>query len=265
MLLGEWIRRAGFWTLDFLTGSKARKHYIDIKNIMENGIDPNVSKIQDDYLSSILKYATENVEFYKKFSGLDSIGSFPVINKNIIRNNYEAFQSPEFLKASVVNMHTSGSTGMPFVVRQDKNKRNRVYAEMMYFWKKAGYQIGMKYVFFRIWTSLNRKIKLSAWARNIIMIDITRLDDENFAKIRNTLKSDRKIKMLLGYASSFENLANYLLACGDTPEMFNINTIISISEALSETVRKKLKEVFNCNIVSLYSKSGKWNARTGMC
>ncbi len=67
MLLGEWIRRAGFWAMDFLTGSKVRKHYADIKNIMENGTNPEVSKMQEDYLNSILKYATENVAFYKDF------------------------------------------------------------------------------------------------------------------------------------------------------------------------------------------------------
>jgi phenylacetate-CoA ligase len=50
-----------------------------------------------------------------------------------------------------------------------------------------------------------------------------------------------------------ENLANYLLACEDTSEMFNINTIIGYGEAFPENAHKKLKEVFNCNIVSLYS------------
>jgi len=239
--------------LDFLTGSQVRKHYVDVKNIMENGMDPHVSKIQDNYLNSILKYATENVEFYKKFNEFDSIKSFPVVNKNIIRNNYEAFQSLEFLKAAVVNMHTSGSTGTPFVVRQDKNKRNRVYAEMLYFWGKAGYQIGMKYIFFRIWTSLNRQSKLSAWARNILMIDIRRQDEEKFENIRNRIKSDRKIRMLLGYATTLNNLANYLLTCGDTPEMYNINTIIGFGEAFPENAHKKLKEVFNCKIIALYS------------
>jgi phenylacetate-CoA ligase len=176
-----------------------------------------------------------------------------VINKNIIRNNYEAFQSPKYLGTSVVDMHTSGSTGTPFVVRQDKSKRKRVYAEMMYFWGKAGYQIGMKYVFFRIWTSINRKSKLLACARNILMSDIIRLDQENLEKIRITLKSDRKIRMLLGYASTFENLANYFSTCGDTSEMFNIDSIISFGEVLPNITREKLKEIFNCIIVSLYS------------
>jgi phenylacetate-CoA ligase len=253
MIFSEWIRRAGFWVLDFLSGSRVRKHYLDIRNIMENGLDPNVSKVHEEYLNSILSYASENVEFYKQFKGFDSIKSFPVINKNIIRSNYEAFQSPEFLGAATVNMHTSGSTGVPIVVRQDKNKRNRVYAEMMYFWEKAGYRIGMRYVFFRIWTSMRRKSKLSAWARNLLMRDIVRLDEENLNSIRNTLITDRKIRMLLGYASTLENLVNYLLSRGDTSEMFSINTIISFAEVLPEGTREKLKQAFNCTVVSLYS------------
>jgi phenylacetate-CoA ligase len=250
MLLSEWIRRAGFWVLDFLSGSKVRKHYVDIRNIMENGSDRISLKVQEDYLTSILKYATENVAFYKGFKEFDSIKSFPVVNKNIIRDNYEEFQSPKYPEKSFVDMSTSGSTGTPFVVRHDKNKRNRVYAEMIYFWGKAGYQIGMKYVFFRFHMPTN---KLTTWTRNVLMWDIQRQDEGNFENIRNRIKSDRKIKMLLGFPSAMGDLANYLLTCGDTPEMFNVNTIIGFGEAFPKRTHKKLRRVFNGNIVSLYS------------
>ena len=253
MLFSEWIRRVGFWAQDFISGSKVRKHYVDIKKIMENGSNPDVSKLQEDYLNNILTYATEHVEYYKKLKGFSSIKSFPLIDKNIIRNNYASFQSSEFAGSTVVNMHTSGSTGTPFVVRQDINKRKRVYAEMIYFWGKAGYQIGMKYVFFRIWTAFNRQSRLSALARNIIMCDAGRHDEVCLENIRNTLKSDRKIKMFIGFSGFLDSLVNYLLACGDTSEMYNINTIISFAEALPYITREKLRKVFNCNIVALYS------------
>jgi phenylacetate-CoA ligase len=124
---------------------------------------------------------------------------------------------------------------------------------MMYLWGKAGYQIGMRYVFFRIWTSLNRKSKLTAWARNILMWDVGRQDQGNLEKIRITLKSDCNIKMFIGFPSFLETLADYLLTCGDTPEMYHIKTIIAYAEALPEITREKLKKVFNCIIVSLYS------------
>ena len=249
-LFSEWIRREIFWGLDFLQGSKVRKHYVDIQNSMENGMDPEVSKMHEDNLYNILKYATETVEFYKSFNDFDSIRSFPVINKNIIRNNYDAFQSPEYPGAAAVNMRTSGSTGAPFVVRHDKNKRDRVYAEMIYIWGKAGYQIGMKYVFFRISNPFN---PLTAWARNVLVFDDRRQDEENFEKFRKKLRSNHKIRMLLGLPSTLEDLGNHFLTCGDTFEKHNINSIICYGEALSKTVHQKLKKVFNTNIVSLYS------------
>jgi phenylacetate-CoA ligase len=250
MLLSEWTRKAGFWTLDFLKGSHVRKHYYDIKRNMDNGSDPNITQIQADYLGSILKYATENVPFYRKFKAFDSLKTFPVVNKNIIRDSFEAFQSSQFLGVSVVDMHTSGSTGTPFLVRHDKNKRDRVYAEMMYFWGKAGYQIGMRYVFFRVSTLMDKR---TAWARNVIMWSVQNLDEENFGNIRRKLKSDRKIRMLLGYPGDLNSLANYLLARGDSPEMYHIKTIIGYGESFPKRAHENLKKVFNSNVVSLYS------------
>jgi phenylacetate-coenzyme A ligase PaaK-like adenylate-forming protein len=250
MQFSKWIRKEIFWVLDFLTGSKVRKNYLDIRNIMENGRDSMVSKKPEEYLHGIMNYAIENVGFYKGYKSFDSVKSFPVINKNIIRDNYNEFQSLKFPDSSVVNMHTSGSTGTPFVVRQDKNKRSRVLAEMIYFWGKAGYQIGMRYGFLRFRTSMNR---LTAWARNVRLWDIQGQDKENLEKIWNFLRSDHNIKLLLGFPSALENLANFILTCGYSPGMDNIHTIIGFGEAFPKSALAKLKRIFNCNIVSLYS------------
>lgn len=251
-MFSEWIRHNGFWTLDFLRGSKVRNHLEDIEFIMDNIGTPQVDETQSEYLKDILTYSKEKVPFYKNVNNND-IASFPIVNKNIIKNNYEKFQSEDYKTDQVIDLHTSGSTGTPFVVRQDKNKRNRVYAEMMYFWRRAGFSIGMKYVFFRIWTDVNRKNRFSAWSRNIVMKDILKLDEENLETIREMLKTDKKIKMLISYASTFDNLANYLYNLGDKPEMFSVETIISSSEVLQESTRQKLKHVFGCTVVSLYS------------
>jgi phenylacetate-CoA ligase len=253
MTLNEWIKSAIFWVWDFLTGSSIRKHYVDIKNIMGDRKNPKASKLQEHHLNNILTYAVENVAYYKEFRGFSSIRSFPVVNKIIIKNNYEAFQSPEFRGIKVVNMHTSGSTGTPFVVRQDKNKRDRVQAERNYLWGTAGFQTGMRYVFFRVLSSMNRYSRLDSWLRNVLLWDVQKLDKENLEKIRNTLKSARNIRMLIGYANTFEILTNYLLACGDSPEMFGLFTIISYGEALSKGTHDKLRRIFHCNIAAMYS------------
>lgn len=251
-MFNEWIRRSGFWILDFAKGSPVRKHLLDIRFIMENIDSPETRERQNSYLSSMLAYATEYVPFYRALHG-QPLDSFPIVDKTVIKENYDDFQSSEFRNKRVYELHTSGSTGTPFVVRQDVNKRKRVYAEMMYFWGKAGFKIGQKYVFFRIWTDLNRKGRLAAWARNIVMHDILLLDHDNLESVRQKLKTDNKVRMLLSYASTFENLATFLQNQGDIPEMFSVETIISSSEVLQESTRRRLKSVFGCNVVSLYS------------
>lgn len=251
-MFSEWIRRSGFWAVDFIKGSPVRKHLNDIRSIMENPTSSEAEYTMNKYLREVLIYAQRNIPFYQNVTEHE-LASFPIIDKNIIKQKYDAFLAPKYLNEIVYELHTSGSTGTPFVVRQDKNKRHRVFAEMMYFWDKAGFQIGKKYVFFRIWTDVNRKAKLEAWARNLMMHDILRLDRESLEQIRMILHNDKRIKMLLSYASTFDNLAKYLDECGDSPADFSVETIISSSEVLQDTTRDKLKSIFGCDVVSFYS------------
>lgn len=250
-MISQKIREIGYWCLDTLKGSPVRKHLDEIKDIMEN--PDKVQAHQKRQLDEILKYAAENVPFYKEYGKYVDLNQMPIIDKATIKDNYEALKSKEYLNKHVYVLSTSGSTGTPFSILQDDNKRNRVFAEMMYFWGKSGYKLGMKYIFFRIWTDKNKKSRLSVFARNLVMRDILSLDEKNLESIRRELKKDKHIQMLVGYASTFENLANYLLRCKDTPNMFSIKSIISGSEVLSEDTRKKLKQVFGCNVVSYYS------------
>ena len=121
-MLGENLREWGFWTLDFLKGSQVRKHYNDIKRIIE-GTKEN-RDITNEYTNNILKYAVENTEFYKNYSYFDTIKDFPIIDKNIIIDNKEILSSKEYMGKELHTMSTSGSTGTPFSIRQNKNKRN---------------------------------------------------------------------------------------------------------------------------------------------
>jgi phenylacetate-CoA ligase len=250
-MLSEIIRRSAYWGIDCLKGQPVKKHLNEIIKIMEN---PDlVKQHQERQLKELISYCVNNVPFYKNYSDNGKLDEYPIINKATIKDNFELMKSPLYTEKDVIKLSTSGSTGTPFSILQDKSKRNRVLAEMMYFWGKAGYKIGMRYVFFRIWTDKNRKSKLSAFSRNLVMSDILTLDEKNLENIRQMLKKDRRIKMLLGYASTFENLANYLIKCGDTSEMFNIKTIISGSEVLTDETRDKLKQVFDCPVYSYYS------------
>lgn len=250
-MVREELRKYGFWMLDFFKKGQVRKHYNDIKAIIEDG-DENTSII-DKYLNDLLQYGVNNINFYKDYIGYESIKDFPIINKNVIKSNKDSMFSKCYIDKELHTMSTSGSTGTPFTIKQNRNKRNRVLAEIVYFGEICNYQLGDRNVYLRVWNKKNKKSLLNAFAQNLIMLDISRLDEENLEYIRKTIKGDRKLKCILGYATSLDIISKYMLQKGDKPSMFNIKIIISQSEILNEKTRANLKKVFGCNVVSRYS------------
>lgn len=252
-LIGERIRRYGFWTLDFLKKGTIKKHYDDIKNIVNVDVNGKINSL-DNKIDALLKHVTNTTEYYKEYKGISSIKDFSIIDKNIIKENQNSIMSKKYINREDLHyMSTSGSTGMPFTIAQNKNKRNRVLAEIIYFGELCGYSLGDRNTFLRVWTDKNKKNKFAAWKQNLVVINTAELDEENLEKIRMSLKNDKKLKCILAYASTLDVLSKYLLDKKDTSDMFSVKVIISGSEALNETTRNNLKKVFSCNVVSRYS------------
>lgn len=245
-MLGDWIRRTAFWCLDGVKGGKIKKNYKEIKKMMENG-EPNSNQ-----LHNLLDHATKNTEYYKDYSPSDIL-TFPVINKNIVKERWNELYSKEHVNKPVHKMHTSGSTGTPFVMEWDMGKRSRQLAELIYFNEIVGQKLGQRYVYFRVWTEKNKKTKMELLKQNLIPINILHLDNEKLERIRYRLKKRPYINSCLAYASTYEYLVKYIKSKGDTPDMFKIKTLVSGSEVLSMENKKLIKETIGCNIVDRYS------------
>ena len=252
-MFSEKIRKVGFDIVDTLTRGNILKNKKEIDYLFHN--PDKIKSFQNEKFQALAKWAAENTAFYsqvKKHSEY-SLSDFPIIDKNIIKEHHNDFCSKLAERKDCISMHTSGSTGTPLVVIQDKKKRKRVYAEMMYLWGLSGYEIGMRYMFLRRWNDTNRKSKLTAFARNLLMTDVSGLDDDSLEVIRQQFLHDKKIRMVMGYASTLDALAEYLDKKNAKPDDFNVVTILSGSEVLTEKTRSILKKVFGCNVVSLYS------------
>lgn len=125
-------------------------------------------------------------------------------------NNLHEFQSKEYSNADLHWVSTSGSTGVPFKASQNIEKRKRTIADLIYVHKEHGWNLGDKYVYLRAWMSKYSVSKLRVFMQNYIAIDIVNFNDEQKESLRQLLKKDKKIKVILGYASSMEALVNYL-------------------------------------------------------
>ncbi len=245
-MFGDWVRRTGFWILDFFQGGIIYKNYNQIRKCLENG------ELNYKQRKELLRHAVSTTLFYKNCDPED-IRSFPVISKREIKNRWDDIYSSAYKGKPVHHMATSGSTGTPFVMDWDRGKRKRQLAELIYFNELAGQKLGQPYIYFRVWTDKNRKSKKELFMQNLIPVNILHLDDSVLESIRQRLKRKPYINTCLAYASTYEYLVKYISQKDDTPEMFHTTAFISGSEVLSMEMKKLIKETIGCKIIDRYS------------
>lgn len=246
------IRKYAFWLFDAAKGGKVRKHYDDIEFILENYGSPGAQSTIDKYLNQILSHAQTSVPFYKDITP-GNISEFPVVNKSIIKENFEDFRSLVYKDKEQYPVVTSGSTGTPFKIYHDRNKKLRNNADTIYFAKRAGFSLGQRLVYIKIWNEINKKNALNAWLQNIAMYDVTTLGDTQIANFIQDIKSEVSAKGFLGYASAYEAICKYLDGIKSNPINCNVKSIIAMSEGLNEYTRQSMRKYFSVPAVSRYS------------
>lgn len=157
-----------------------------------------------------MEFAKTNIPYYRAFPSLKTLIDFPVVNKSVIKNNYNEFLSSRYYDRKVVKISTSGSTGTPFVVYQDSEKRSRNFADTIYFAGLANFKIGDKLFFFRLWAKELKKSRLQAFAQNLKMVNVLDFSDRYFEELIKNLEQDRSEKCFLGYVSAYIELCKYL-------------------------------------------------------
>lgn len=252
----EILRQKTFWILDSIKGSPIGRQLTDIENIMSDsavgergGVNHSKSEC---YIADILKYATLHVPFYQTFNGKTDLQDFPVVNKNIIRDNEIQFLSDEFDKANLTVRETSGSTGMPFKVYQDARKRQRATADTLWFSKEAHYELGARLYFSRVWDKKTTRSKMQCLRQNWVMHDASSLSDEAIARFLLQLEKDCSTKTVIIFASSLTAIAKYLERNNITPKA-KVASFITISEALNPWTKQTIEKRFGTPVFSRYS------------
>jgi phenylacetate-coenzyme A ligase PaaK-like adenylate-forming protein len=246
------VRNKMFWITDFVKRDNTHKHYKEIKFVLENFNSSASLAIRKKYLNELLQHAFITVPFYKKYKNLHSLSSFPVITKSMIQNNYDTFRSELYKNKKCYKVATSGSTGTPFAVYQEKNKRIRNIADTIYFAERAGFKLGTKLIYIKIWVPHNKKNRLLAWMQNVQMQDVRALK-ENLPLLLSKLNKSKAEKGIVAHASALETISNYLDEVKMPPFDCNINSIIAISEQLNTYTKENIEKHFRKIVVSRYS------------
>ncbi len=247
------IRNYFFWFIDFLKGGIVKKHFNDIKIQYHNYQLEEIEIKRVRILQNLLKHTIKNVSFYKNIVGNIEISSFPIINKNIIKDSLNDFLADNFKNKKLYSTTTSGSTGTPFTVYRDLNKIKRHQAENIFFQEIAGYSLGSKLYYLRVWNEVNKKSFISRFIHNIEAIEISNLSDTNIKKFIEDIGNENSKSSILSFASSLEIIARYIDKHNLKVESNNIKAIITMSEPITEQARTILEKFFNCSVISRYS------------
>jgi phenylacetate-CoA ligase len=249
----EIVRKNIFWFIDNLQGGAVRKHYSDVIEIIEHGSTTGPITRKNELLDKLLFHAKNTTDFYKGFPESCTLPDFPVINKAIIRNSFDQFISQKYRPDQLIPVVTSGSTGTPFKVFHDRNKKIRNYADTVYFAKLAGYQIGDRLLYLKIWAKQKMKNPLSYWMQNLIPVDVIKLNDAQVEDLIRKMKTSRSTFGFLGYSSALEVVCKYLDKIESGRINANVSSIISMSETLNDYTKESMQKYFGVPAVSRYS------------
>lgn len=250
IVVAEKIRNILFWILDLLKGGKVFNHYKEI--VATTSSFPDSQEITATKLAAILNHAASTTNYYSNYKNC-STHHFPVINKNIIRENEEDFISSSFDKATLLKVVTSGSTGTPFYVFHNAEKKIRNTADTIFFAKKAGFELGQKLYYFKIWNNINQKSWFNTWSQNIEACNVFELSDTAIQKLLNRLNQDKSTIGLLAYASAFDAICRFLDKNEYIKIKAKVQSAIAMSEALNEYTKEAMQRHFNCTCISRYS------------
>ena len=253
MKILEKVRYYSFWFLDFLKGGKIKGHFTDIKYILENFDTDESIKRRNDYLENILNHAVSTVPFYSETKGFNSITDFPIVNKLILREQFDNFLSIKHKDKKSFEVSTSGSTGTPLLVLQDKRKKQRNRADTIYFSRKSGYIIGHKLYYIRAWGKLLKKRFFTCFLQNVKTVSVNDLNNEKLPQLIKAFSRGNATKAFLGYSSSFDQICKYLEATNSPPLKANISSMIANAEPLGENTKNAVKKYFGHDILSRYS------------
>jgi phenylacetate-CoA ligase len=246
------LRKIIFEISDFFQGNPVNKQLKEIERLMAEASFDTIKAHQAAKLKLLLDAVVEKTEYYSPYKGYQRLEDFPVVNKYIIRENFEQINLPVTPK-NRIKVKTSGSTGTPFEIYQTREKKNRNTADTIYFSRLAGFEIGYRLLYLRHWSAYYKKPSLLAFLQNIDQLEVEDLTEDYLETFISNLLKDKSPKSWIGYPSGFEKVISYFEAKKIEPKEANFKSIIAISETLFDATRQKMSNYFKCPVVSRYS------------
>jgi phenylacetate-CoA ligase len=224
--------------------------------------DERLNEIQEQKTIRLIRFAYENVPFYREKYDKNSINVYdlknqkdielvPLITKDEIRQNFQNFFAGNVNKKYGKFITTGGSTGQPLKVYHDNRYVTSALMWRMYKWWNLPLNSSIATVYRE--TNLTLKQKLIDYSRwwpsrhlNIDASALTETDIINFIQRFNKIKP----KLLHGYVGSVLTIAQYIL--DNKLTIFSPSAIWVTSAPLSKNVDMIIQKAFGSNVYDQY-------------
>jgi phenylacetate-CoA ligase len=222
-----------------------------------------LAALQRQRLADLLSDVTAHVPFYRRWAGQrPELTDLPIMTKETIRQQPEAFLSDRFDAKTLVSSKTSGSSGEPFAFRQHRRALDYSYACL---WRALGrhglrpgqrrvYLWGRSHVFNpdeRAVRRMSRRNRVRDWLNNTLMIDAYELSDGNVDQAIARIEAFAPV-YLHGYVSALYTVARRMLAQGRTLAHLHLRAAVTESEKLYDFQREALGQALACPILENY-------------
>ncbi len=246
MYIGEKVRHLLFKLKDNLGKEKVYSFVSELETISKTA---DLKSVIENKLQHLLRHAGAKVVFYQRLNLSIDLRSYPVISKRQIAAEYASFLSEGFDKETLVPVSTSGSYGTPLTFYLTTEKKKRQWAEVIFYGKQCGYDVGNRYGYFR---SVSYKSKLKEFSQNEFFFSSKYLNVEFVERGIKVLRENR-IKTLIGFPSAISYLAKACIEKGYSPADFNLKGVVTGSENLTLVQRRTIEKAFGCPVHSRYS------------
>jgi phenylacetate-coenzyme A ligase PaaK-like adenylate-forming protein len=211
-------------------------------------------RVQADSLRNLLQHAAERVPYYGGIrvdaSGdpFEEIRKFPVMRKEIIKNNLDAFTNVD--KRKLLHAFSSGSSGEQGVVYYGKDELSTERAIQILWWEWAGYRFGQR----TLQTGMTVERGFVKSAKDFLLrtsyYPAYDLQEKHVLEKLEQIRTSRNIRHLMGYASSL-----YVFA--ETAQKHDIRdvhfeSVVSWGDKMFPHFRRKIEQQFHTRVFDTY-------------
>lgn len=205
-------------------------------------------------LDAILEHAVKNTRYYSNFDPKD-LSSFPILTKDIIRENFEDLKSKDLnIRKWWINT-SGGSTGEPVKFIQDKEyleiSRNITYLQK----QKVGYSFGDTFI--KLWGdereilngSQSIKSKVINYIKNLTFLNSFNMSEKNMYSFIEQI-NQKQPKLIVAYAQAMYELSKFVEEKNIKIE--SVGSIITSAGTLYPFMRESIEKNFNTKVYNRY-------------